>query len=172
MKVRISAFVFFRSDSALPLLAVIPRESRLWARGRVWECRPGAHPCPLSARRRMHAYEVPAAPVPVPVVLELRLRVEPRLHGGPLVRRVAETAAAQAHSAAILLGPTVFCFFLSLNTHTHAHTHINTHISSSFQNHQSKVIGEAPRIPVSGPLRNRRASDESRWKYFQAPKIH
>ncbi|KAI4539098.1 hypothetical protein MG293_010490 [Ovis ammon polii] len=40
--------------------------------------------------RRMHAYEVPAAPVPAPVVLELRLRVEPRLHGGPLTNQSLE----------------------------------------------------------------------------------
>ncbi|KAK2491078.1 hypothetical protein MC885_012300 [Smutsia gigantea] len=39
--------------------------------------------------QRLHAHEVPPAPVPARVVLELRLRVEPRLHGRPLVRPVA-----------------------------------------------------------------------------------
>ena len=42
----------------------------------------------------MHAHEVPAAPVPSGVVLGLQLRVEPRLHGGPLVRRVAAALRA------------------------------------------------------------------------------
>ncbi|KAL0624356.1 Zinc finger protein [Plecturocebus cupreus] len=44
--------------------------------------------------KRLHAHEVSAAPVQAGVVLELWLRVEPRLHGGPLVRRVARAAGA------------------------------------------------------------------------------
>lgn len=72
----------------------------------------------LPAYRWLYAHEVPAAPVPAGVVLELRLGVEPRLHGGPLVRRVAGAVATQVQSAPILRGsvrcPAVLGSFSSL----------------------------------------------------------
>nr|KAF6341893.1 parkin RBR E3 ubiquitin protein ligase [Myotis myotis] len=73
--------------------------------------------------RRMHAHEVPAAPVPAGVVLELQLRVEPCLHGRPLVRRVAAAGPLSALELRVQRRlPSPF-----LHTHTHARTHMHAH---------------------------------------------
>lgn len=80
----------------------------------------------------MYAHEVSAAPVQAGVVLELRLRVEPRLHGRPLVRRVAGTAGAwagprppaQKHPAS---GLHVLLHFSPNTSRTHTHTHTGEH---------------------------------------------
>ena len=137
------------------------------------DCFPGAYLWPLSAHRRVHAHEVPAAPVPARVVLELRLGVEPRLHGGPLVRRVAEAAVTRAHSAAIPLGnvqSVLVSSATSFSKHTHTHTH--THTLQVLSKITKTVIREAPRIPFIVPLTSSQANGETIRKYSQASAIH
>lgn len=134
---------------------------RVWVREAV---SPGVCPCPLCARRRMHAHEVPTAPVPAGVVLGLQLWVEPRLHGGPLVRRVAAAPRAGAPHRPTwkcTKGSAFRCSLSKLSPSLspslsllHARTQTLTHPSSSFQNHKSKVTGEAPGIPFFVPSRN------------------
>lgn len=114
----------------------------------------------------MHAHEVPAAPVPARVVLELRLGVEPRLHGGPLVRRVAGAVATQAHSAAIPLGNIQSVLVSSATSPFSKHTH--THTLQVLSKITKTVIREAPRIPFTVPRGNSQANGETIRTYSQA----
>lgn len=124
-----------------------------WVRAGLFR---GCLPVSLSARRRLHAHGVSAAAVRAAVVLGLRLRVEPRLHGGPLVRRVAASASCRPtwnvprlppFGALSALSPSLPTPASLLHARPRARTHTDTHNpSSSFQNHRNKVTGEAPGI--------------------------
>ncbi|XP_045700021.1 E3 ubiquitin-protein ligase parkin isoform X2 [Phyllostomus hastatus] len=92
-------------------------------------------------KRRVHAHEVPAAPVPAGLVLALRLRVEPHLHGRPLVRRVAAAGRAAIgpgapRPARIGDSPSLHtctrahtgsCNQIHRHTHMHIHLHMHAH---------------------------------------------
>jgi hypothetical protein len=130
--------------------------------------------CVLCPHRRMHAYEVPAAPVQAWVVLELRLWVEPHLHGRPLVWRVAGATGYQPLAEPPWWEHVVPHLHLSLFfqihilTHAHTHTHTRTRATSSFQNHKSQIT-EAPRSILLHPRRRADSSDTSK-RVFQASK--